>query len=580
MAKDPGLKKRLDNRFKTLWTEADTWRAHWTLIAEQQLPRRSTALLDKQKKGGKDDGTRRNTAILNTTPVMAVRTLSSGMMSGITSPSRPWFRLATPDPDKMEIPAVREWLDVVQRRMHVRFSKTNLYTALPVLYDDLGTLGTSAMLMEEDDDELLRFTPLTPGTYVLAADGRGTISTLMREISMTLEQIVDKFGEEGLGPQIKVALQRKQWDQEFPIRHAIIPKGKIKHEIQKNAPKNAAVNMPWLSVYWEPGRHQEGYLLKVGGYERFPVLTPRWYLIGNQTYGRSPGMDCLGDCRQLQDMERRKARLTALLAEPPMKGPPGMENRKSSIAPNAMTYVQETQNGKYEPAYEVDPQGLNFLIQDIAIVEERIKTAFYVDLFLMLASSDRREITAREVDERHEEKLLQLGPVIERLYDEALDPLIDYTFQRMFEAGEIPPPPPELEDEDLRVELISIMAAAQNLVTASSIDRLLGVVVNVAQAKPEVLDKIDADQLVDEYAELLGTPVDIIKDDEEVGQDRAARERQMAIAQTAEVADKAAGAAQKASQATTQGGDSNILEQLLAQANEGVQPPTDDAGIF
>ena len=579
MPKDAGLKKRLDHRFTKLWTDADTWRAHWAMIAEQQSSRRSTALLEKNKRGGKDDGTRRNTAILNTTPIMAVRTLSSGMMSGITSPSRPWFRLATPDPDKMEIPSVREWLDVVQRRMHVRFARTNLYTALPVLYDDLGTLGTSAMMMDDDDEEMMRFTPLTPGTYVLAADGQGRISTMMREVSMTVEQIVDKFGEEYVSHQIRTAIQKQAWDQEFTIRHAILPKGKVKHKIQENAPDNAAVNMRWFSVYWEPGRHQEGELLKVGGYDRFPVLTPRWYLIGNQTYGRSPGMDCLGDCRQLQDMERRKARLTALMAEPPMKGPPSMENRKSSIAPNEMTYVQETQNGKYEPAYVVDPQGLNFLLQDIAIVEQRIRTAFYVDLFLMLASTDRREITAREVDERHEEKLLQLGPVIERLYDEALDPLVDFTFKRMFEAGEIPPPPPELEEEDLRVELISIMAAAQNLVTASSIDRLLGVVINVAGAKPDVLDKIDADQLVEEYSELLGTPVDIVKDSEDVAQERAARQKAQQAAAAMETADVAAGAAQKASQATTPGG-TNVLEELLRQNDQGINPDTQEAGIF
>jgi len=85
---------------------------------------------------------------------------------------------------------------------------------------------------------------------------------------------------------------------------------------------------------------------------------------------------------------------------------------KASILPGDITYqdVREGQQG-FKPVYQVDPR-INELEQKQAQVRQRIQRAFYEDLFLMLANDYRNDRpTAREIDERHEEKLLALGPV-------------------------------------------------------------------------------------------------------------------------------------------------------------------------
>lgn len=565
MPQDVNLKRRLNKRFKSLWDGTNTWRAHWALLAEQLQPRRSVALTNKKNKS-RDDGSRRNSKILNSTPLQAVRTASSGMMSGITSPSRPWFRLASDDPDVNDLPAVRDWLNIVQQRMHAVFAKSNLYSALPTLYEDLIVMGTPCAIMEEDDDELLRVLTLTPGTYVLAADGNGRVATMMREYKVTAEQFKENFDEDAFSPEVKAAIAREDWDQEFTVRHAIVPADKVKSEKQRSAPKGAAINMPWQSYYWEPGQ-EDGKILRQGGYRRFPVLAPRWFALANEVYGRSPGMDALGDCRQLQNMEGRKARIEAILAEPPMKGPTSLATSKSSIAPASMTYVNESQNTtKYEPSYKADPIGLRELKEDISTVESRINTAFYVDLFLMLASTNRREITAREIDERHEEKLLQLGPVIERIYDEGLGPLIDFTFERMLAAGQIPDPPEVLQGSDLKVELISIMAAAQKIVVANGLERLLAFISTVGQINAEAIDKLDTDEAIELYGDLIGTPPNVLHDENEVGQIREARAQQAQQAQALAAAESAAKAAKDAGQVPV--GDTNLMQTIIDRAQE------------
>jgi len=152
-------------------------------------------------------------------------------------------------------------------------------------------------------------------------------------------------------------------------------------------------------------------------------------------------------------------------------------------------------------------------------------------LFLMLANATDTRMTATEVAERHEEKLLMLGPVLERLHNELLDPLIDNTFNRMIEANLIPPAPEELQGQDLSVEFVSMLAQAQRAIGTNSVDRYVNNLGMVAQMKPDVLDKFDSDVWADSYADMLGVDPKLVVAGEQVArirEERAAAQQAMA----------------------------------------------------
>lgn len=205
---------------------------------------------------------------------------------------------------------------------------------------------------------------------------------------------------------------------------------------------------------------------------------------------------------------------------------------------------------------------LNHLLQDIQDVRGRIRSTFYADLFLMLSNQQNPNMTATEVAERHEEKLLMLGPVLERLQNELLDPLIETTFDFMQEAQMLPPPE-ELADVDIDIQLVSMLAQAQQAVATNSIDRFISTVGGVAQFKPEVLDKIDADRLTDVYASALGVDQSIMLPDEQVQAVREQRAQQQQQAQQLEMAGQAADAVQKVSRAA---GNTDVTEAFSGYA--------------
>jgi hypothetical protein len=278
-------------------------------------------------------------------------------------------------------------------------------------------------------------------------------------------------------------------------------------------------------------------------------------------------MDALGDIKALQMMQKRKAQAIEKMVNPPMTGPSALRSQKASILPGDLTFVDtQGQNQGFRPAHEVNPR-VQELLMDIQATQGMVQRVFYEDLFLMLAQSDRREITAREIDERHEEKLLALGPVLEQLNQDLLDPLIDITFEKMVAQGALPPPPEELQGMKLKVEYVSVMAQAQKLAGIANIERFAGFTMQAASVNPEILDKIDTDQMIDIYADITSVPPGIVRTDEAVAEIRGQRQQMQQAQQAAMVAKDAASATQ--SLGNTPMDQNSMLTQLLGAAQQG-----------
>lgn len=507
-------------RKQALWSERSSWDSHWSEIAQYQMPRAGRFQATDTNRGDK-----RHNTIYDNTAIFAHRTLAAGMMSGMTSPARPWFRLGLADKDLMEYAPVREWLHSTAETMRRVFSASNTYNALHQCYEELGAFGTWANFVQPDFDNVIHHYPMTVGEYGLATNDKGIVDTVVREFQMTVGQMVKQFGIKNVSDTVRNLHDRGTLDSWVPVIHFVEPRS------DRDKTKADGMNMPFASCYFEPGRDNTDTLLGESGYKRFPALCPRWVVTGNDIYGRSPGMDCLGDVKQLQHEQLRKAQAIDYQVNPPIQVPTQYKDQASKRLPGGVMYVDATgPGGGVRSAFEVNLR-LDYLLADIQDTRERIRTAYYADLFLMMANDKRSGTTATEIAERHEEKLLMLGPVLERLHNELLSPLIDITFDRMATAGILPVPPPELEGVDLNIEFVSTLAQAQRAVAAGGTDRLLGTVGTLMSMKPDIVDKLDFDQVVDDYGDLFGINPKLIVPDDKVAAIRAERAKAAAAAQ-------------------------------------------------
>ena len=556
LTKEQELRDHCERRLIGLRSDRMSWWSHWRELADYLLPRRYEWLITPNR-GNR--GSQINHRILNSTGTRALRILASGMMAGITSPGRPWFKLTLDDSAMADDEEVKSWLDEVAKRMMRVFGESNFYNSLAVMYQDLGCFGTSPMIIYEDYDDVIRCYTAAAGEYFLASSDRNQTDALYREFTMTTYQMVQRFGLNNCTESVKSAVREGGANlvQERIIGHAI----EANPEWMPGA--NGFKNMQFREVYWEYGSGSGSRPLLVRGFHECPFISPRWDVLSNDPYGRSPGMDALGDVKQLQLMTKRESQALDKHVNPPMLADISLKNEPASLLPGGITYVAQIANGiGFKPVYEIEPD-FSGLSQKIEKVEQRISDTFYTDLFMMISQLDTVR-TATEIDARKEEKLIQLGPVLERFENEALDPAVERTFAIMHRAGLLPQIPQQLAGKNIKVEYVSMLAQSQKAAQTAGIERLASFVGGIAAAHPDSLDMVDWDETITEYSDLLGNAPNLIADPEKVAAVRQARQQQAQAQQSVQNGMAAAQGAQTLSQ-TDVGGGINALQMMLGQ---------------
>jgi hypothetical protein len=453
---------------------------------------------------------------------------------------------------------VKVWLNDVSTRMHSVFQKSNTYRALHQLYEELGAFGTAASIILPNYSSVIHHYPLTVGEYAIATDWQGNVCTLYREFDKPVAEVVKEFGLKNCSVRVQSLYERGNLDTWITIVHAIEPRA------DRDISKKDAKNMAWASCYFELG--ENGAMLRESGFKQFPAVVPRWAVAGGDIYGNSPGMESLGDIKQLQHEQLRKANAIDFQTNPPLRVPTALKNQDVNRLPGGVTYADLGPGGgaAIGSMFEVN-LNLQYLLMDIQDVRQRINASFFADLFMMISQQPADgNMTATEVAERHEEKLLMLGPVLERLNNELLYPMVETTFTHMVEGGAVPPAPEEMQGMALNVEFVSMLAQAQRAIGTNSIDRFVGNLGVVASMKPDVLDKFDSDKYAEVYSDMLGVDPNLIVADDKVAIVRDARNKAQAAQAQAAAVEQASKAARNLG-ATPTGGGSNAAQDMINQ---------------
>lgn len=527
------------------------WWNNWRDISDYFLPRRYPWLLtDKEVKSASV----RNQKLLDSTSTIALRTLATGMMNGITSPARPWFRLRLAGFDPEAEPREhRLWLDVAAERMLLLMSESNFYNALGILYLEWAAFGTAAMAIHEDEETVFRAYNFAVGEFFINVDYTGRVNAFARKFTRTVEQVVKEFGLENVPEETKTDYEAGGVRRQKTII--------LYHLIQENEDDGLVRKSAAFREYYWVASKTQGELLRLSPLDEFPCIAPRWDVYGPDVYGSSPCMDALPDVKQLQQMVKRRAQGLDKLVSPPMLINQRLANSPKSLAANGYTYVPGSDlNEGARPVYQINMPFAE-LNGDILDIRQRIQQVLFNDLFRMISQLETVR-SATEIDARREEKLVLLGPVLERFQSEGLGPCIDRVFQICLRTGVFPPLPEGLEEADLQVEYTGVLSDAQRAVGTVPIERWLQLVGNVAPLFPEALEVPDAEEMLREYAENIGLKTRLLRGREEVAVRREQRQASESALEAAQAGQALVGGAQQLSQ-TDLGGGQNALQALL-----------------
>jgi hypothetical protein len=354
---------------------------------------------------------------------------------------------------------------------------------------------------------------------------------------MTVGQLVGEFGYDNVSTNVQNKWDNNDLDNWVNVRHLIEPNDDRIESFEDYQ------NMPYKSLYWEQSNDDEKFLSK-RGLRTFRVIAPRWELVkSDQTYGYAPGWYALGNVKQLQKTVKDKLIAQEKLHNPPMSADASVEH--TNLLPGGVTRTSATTpNSGVRPAYQINPNLESFLQMENHL-KDAIDKDFFVNVFLMLIGDQRSGVTATEIAERKQEKVLMLGPILHRLDEEMLSPTLEIVFDIMYNNGLIEEPPAQIAGENLKVKYISILAQAQRAVGVEQVERVIGFIGTYAQVAPQMLDVINFDEVARGVAELEGIPQKMVNDKATVEaiQEQKAQQQQMAMA--AEMANSAADTTKK-----------------------------------
>ena len=485
------LKKHLEHIRGMMRAERQEYDPHWKTISRYITPAQARF----------DPHHQRRTVpswndIINNTATTALRVAVSGMFAGNMSPARPWMALVHPDDNLMQREDVKVWLHQVEQIIFSVLRDSDFYKMCPMMLRSLVAFGVSAVTHVDDPVTTSRFYPHSIGSYYLGLDDALRPNQMLREFTLNVEQTVQKFGMTAVSSRVKEAYDRSNYKTQVGIVNYVGPNPIMD-------PGNLfARGKPYLSIYYEIGMGNAGlggrpssitestsampggedaFLALEGFYER-PFHAPRWWVEGEDTYASEcPGMVALGDTKQLQVEERRKGQAIDKQTDPPLQAPPTIQNQGVTALPGGITYVSTGAEvgGGIKTLYDVN-LNLQDLLLDMQHVEMRIKDAFYVPLFLAITEMDgiqpRNEF---ELINRNDEKLLQLGPVLQQVQGEFLSPVVNRVFNQLIRLdddgrnGVLPPIPEALRGQPLEVRYISSLAQAQRAVATQAMDRVV-----------------------------------------------------------------------------------------------------------
>lgn len=501
--------------------------------------------------------------IITGKPRRCVRTLAAGMQSGLSTPSRPWWVMGLPDRDLEKYGPVKTWLEIVRDVMMRVFGRSNIYHSFHQTYEELGQFGTGAFGILEDYETVIRTRAYTAGEYYLSNDETGRVNGFARDLYMTVDQVVNKYGWKNCS--VKTQLAYKQGQRDTFIKIQELCEGnttRVEGKIGFNG-------MKFRQSTWEFDCAHDQKLAE-GGYNEFPDICPRWDTVTTaDTYGVGPGMYAIGDVKSTYRLKKDLLLGIAKKVAPPVIISGSVQGH-INMDPNGITRSSsQVQNPGATPAYQVDidiKDGAEFLQSFYRDLEEE----FYTDLFAAMLSTDATQKTAAEIAARHEEKLLLLGPVLERVFSEMFDPTIDRSFMICLRAGLIPPPPPEIMGMRLIPRYVSLLAQAQQMVATAANEKGLAFLGNMAAIKPDALDVINFDEMTREEMTALGVSEKCMNAPEVVDQIRKAKAQKQAQIEAQQNAMAATVAAKNLAGSPL--GDSNALGHL-----SGIHPTQGNA---
>ncbi len=510
----------IKKRFEALFTQRKTVEQTWDLIEQFIMPLRGGKFFQNQQSEHEIDW-RRGRMIYDSTAINACNTLASSMHGALTSPAIRWFSFKARNNDLNADTKIAQWLEKASDAVFFALQDSNFNLEANEGYLDLTGFGTSIIFEEPISDvswEGLDFSAIPVREGYFETDYQNRVHRFYRLLQWTATQIVTKFGEKDVPEEIvEKSKNANTVDEKIDLIFCVYPRDKVSDTTwaRKLAPKKRKYGYKYVL---RAAGEQVG---KEGGYYEMPAYVPRWAKASGSQWGFSPATIALSDTITLNALVELILQALEKVVDPATLTTERGLISDLDLGAAGLTVVRSLEDlAPYESRANFNASTL--IVEDL---RNRIRQVFLVD---QLELKESPQMSATEVNARVDLMQRLLGPVLGRLQNDFLSPMIERTFRILWRAGKIDQPPKELTGEDdIDIEYTGPMARAQRSDKIAAIEQHLQAVMAVAEVFPELRDQVDQNKTGRLLAALRGAPVEILKTQDEFDEDQENQNTEM-----------------------------------------------------
>lgn len=508
-------------RYKRLESDKSTYTAIWDDINRFIFPNSET--FDRQYGGGQ----KRRNVQFDGTAERALEIFAASTIGLIANPAVKYINFEPRNKDLLTDRATQEFIEEAQGKVLSVFNDpgAKFYDNLFYAMQYLGAYGTTAFLIDQDDDTVATFRAEGPKGLNFTESFNGKVEEVFIEREYTAAQL-------------RSLAERKEWSlpDQFE-RKKDDDKCKIVRHIYRNPDYKAnslnLKNALYKSEHWFK---DEKHLAKESGFQTFPAPVGRWGKLDSEKWGDSPGRIALTDVKVLNASERHLTYAEEYSLRPALVVSSEAKFGKLNLSPGGVLSGRGNPNDTIRQlAINGD---LNFSLERNRLRREVVMQAFYVDIFQTMSNVD---MTATEAQIRQQERLRGLAPKVARIQSDILGPAAERVLYMLIERGDLIPPQ-SLRGQKLEVVYTSPIANAQRAQEAINLQLFLQDMGMIAGANPDALIRLDFDAIVEEFAEIRGVPAKVLLEEKEYQAIMQAREQQQQLQQGLAVAEQAGNA--------------------------------------
>lgn len=527
-------------RFRAIKSERTTVEQTWDTMERFVAPGSGRMFNDQASEHSQEWGSNRE--IYDSTAVMAAQNLAASIHGSMTSPTLKWFDLRFRNEELNESKAAVNWLQDAGAKVHYELQDSNFDLEISKAYQDLVVPGTTMLMLEEgpkrgQDWGGLEFTSVPLKEVFFEPDHRGRVLRFYRRLEWTPQQLISKFGIEGV-PQSILDREKHGNTEKVLVLFCVYPRN---NRILKWGEKVTPGRRPLSYCYLlEEGCELLG---KEGGYYDMPAFVGRWSVQNSSIWGRSPSMDAIWDVISLNQMCKDDLRAKAKQIDPPLLAEERTVVADLNLDPGTISVVRTVAGIAAAPG----PDGMSIHASDVAIARKQsdIRNYYMVDR-IDFPDMQAQPMTATEAQIRYERMQRYMGATLAHLRNDMLNPAVERVFNMLVRAGEIEIPPEEVVAAGAvyDIEYLGSLTRAQQVDEVAAIERTMMAAAGVAEVFPDGLDVIDAPKAIRTIGRKMNAPADIMRDQGEVEKKQKERQQQQAAMQEAALAEQEGNAMQ------------------------------------